>query len=411
MTRFKAIAGTALTASLAVVALGACSSDGSPGGSDNGEVTSLTLWDGFTQYNTGSTPWEELINACESSTEITIERTVNTAHSDQFTQAAASGTLPDVVIHDNPNVSQYAVTGVLADNETSGVDTTEMAPNIMASGVVDGKTYGASIGANSLALYYNEDLFDAAGVTPPTNWAELKSAAEALTDPAERQFGLGFSARPDQEGTFQFLPFFWGAGAELSDIASPKAVEALEFWTDMVADGTVSSEVVTLNQQEVRDRFASGQFAMMVNGTWQLNNLDEAGIDYGVVPIPAKDGGEAASPLGGEFALAVDSGDDARITAAGKFINCMTSRENLGDWLEGQTYISPYADQAEEQAASDERLVPWVAAVSAARARTEDLGPDYQSVAARLGEALSSSVADITEPDKALSDAQAAAEE
>lgn len=409
MTRFRSITGTALTVGMAVAALGACSAESSPEAGPDGEVTSVALWDGFTQYNTGSSPWEKVITQCEATTGITIERTVSTALGDQFTQAAASGTLPDIVVHDNPNVSQYAVTGVLADNETSGVDTSEMEPNIMASGVVDGKTYGASIGANTLALYYNKDLLDAKGITPPTNWTELKAAAEALTDPAQKQFGLGFSARPDQEGTFQFLPFFWGAGAELDDISTPEAVEALQFWTDLVADGTVSSEVVTLNQQEVRDRFASGQFAMMVNGTWQLNNLDEAGVSYGVVPIPAKNGGEAASPLGGEFALPVNTGDDARIAAAGKVVNCMTSRENLSAFLEGQTYISPYADQAAEQAAGDERLVPWVAAVGAARARTEDLGSEYQAVATRLGEALSSAVAGMAEPAKALADAQAAA--
>lgn len=371
-------------------------------------VTALTLWDGWTQYNTGSSPYESLIATCEAETGITIERTVSESIGDTFTQAAGTGDTPDLIILDNPNVTQFAETGILVDNATSGIDTSEMMANIVASGEYEGATYGAPVGSNTLALYYNKDLLDAAGITPPTSWAELVDAAAALTDPATSTYGLAFSARPDQEGSFQFLPFFWGAGAELTDIASPEAIEALTLWVDLVNDGYASQENVTLNQQEIRDQFTAGHAAMMVNGTWQLNTLDEAGINYGVVPIPAKDGGEAPSPLGGEFIIPVQNGDDAKIEAAGTFVNCFVNRDNLKEWLIGQTYISPYRDQADEQAATDERLAAWVAAVAVARSRTEDLGSTFQTVATKLGEALSGAVAGQSDPSSALSAAAAA---
>ncbi|WP_230674275.1 sugar ABC transporter substrate-binding protein [Rathayibacter sp. Leaf248] len=401
----------AATLAVSALALTACSSGGgtTDTGSD-GDVKTLSLWDGYTQYNTGDSPFEDLIAACEEQTGITIERTVNDDNGAKLAQGASSGDLPDLTILDNPNVAQYAETGILVDNETSGLDTSAMSANIVASGTIDGKTYGAPYGANTLALFYNKDLLDAAGVQPPTNWDELSAAAQKLTDPAASRYGLAFSARPDAEGTFQFLPFFWGAGAELDDLASPEAVEALTLWSDLVENGSASGENITLNQQDVRDGFVAGNSAMMVNGTWQLNGLDESGINYGVVPIPAKDGGSAAAPLGGEFINLLQSGDDARIAASAEFAACFVEPDNLTGWLEGQTYISPYANQAEEQAASDPRLSAWVEAVSAARSRTEDLGSDYATVAQNLGEAIESAVAGQTSAADALSTAASASE-
>jgi len=406
--RLTLVAVTA--APVLTLSLAACSSDGgdAPEDSGSGDVTALTLWDGWTQYNTGSSPYEQVLDTCQEATGITVERTVSDAIGDRFTQAASSGDTPDLIILDNPNVTQFAETGILADNEASGIDVSAMMPNIVASGVLDGKTYGAPVGSNTLALFYNKDLLDAAGVEPPTSWAELVDAAKTLTNPSNGTYGIAFSARPDQEGSFQFLPFFWGAGAELTDVASPEAVEALTLWADLVADGYASPENVTLNQQEIRDQFIAGHAAMMVNGTWQLNALDEGGMNYGVVPIPAKDGGAAASPLGGEFMVPVQNGDEAKVRAAGEFVNCFVDPENLTAWLEGQTYISPYPDQAEEQAAADERLVPWVEAVSAARSRTEDLGSMFPTVATKLGEALSGAVSGQTSPADALESAAAA---
>lgn len=398
-----------VAASIPVLLLAAaCTSGGSPAATGSAAATSLSLWDGYTQYNTGSSPYEGLISACEKETGITIKRTVDQAVGDRLTQAASTGDLPNLVILDNPNVAQYAETGILVDNATSGVDTSAMKPNIVASGNYKGKTYGAPFGSNTLALFYNTDMFTAAGLTPPTTWAELEADAQKLTDTSKSQYGIAFSARPDAEGTFQFLPFFWGAGAELTDISSPQAVQALQLWVDLVSKGYASSENVTLNQQEIRDQFTAGHAAMMVNGTWQLNDLDKSGIKYAVVPIPAKDGGNAASPLGGEFINIVQSKDPAAIKAAATFVNCFVKPDNLTGWLTGQTYISPYADQAEAQAAKDPRLVPWVSAVAAARSRTSDLGSSYATVATHLGEALSSAVAGQSSPADALKTAAAA---
>jgi multiple sugar transport system substrate-binding protein len=395
-------AGAASLVLVAGIALSACSA----GGSTDSSSKSLTIWDGFTQYD-ASSPYGQLLAGCETSTGITLERTSDPDTETKLLQAAASKTTPNLVVLDNPAVAKFADTGLLVDNETSGLDTADVLPNVLAAGQLDGATYGSSIGSNTLALFYNKDLLDAAGVTPPTTWDELTATASALSSGDVK--GLGFSAVGTEEGTFQFLPFFWGSGATLEDISSDDAVSALALWTDLVSSGAASQANVNANQQDIRDQFLAGKLGMMVNGTWQLAALDEAGLNYGVVPVPAKDGGAAPSPLGGEFIEVVTS-DEAKQTLAAEFAQCMIQPDSLKAWAAGQSYIMPYADAAAEQATEDPELQPWVEAISVAQGRTSDLGVAYPDTSKALSTAIQEALTGSKTPQAALDDAAASLE-
>ncbi len=392
-------------AAAAALGLSACSGASTPGsGGDGADVTSLALWDGWTQYDADS-PWGQLLASCEAETGVTVERTSDQATPDNLLQAASSGEVPDLVVLDNPLVAQFAETGILVDNETSGLDASAQSENIAAAAQVDGQTYGASVGSNTLALFYNTEMLAAAGLQPPTDWAELQAAVAALTQGDVK--GIAFSAVNTEEGSFQFEPFFWGAGADLAQLDSPEAVEALTLWTDWIQSGQASQANLNANQQDVRDQFMAGTAAMMVNGTWQLNTLDEAGTPYAVVPLPAVDGGAAPGPLGGEFIEVVASGDDARQAKAAEFAGCIIEPTNLSAWTTGQSYIQPYADAAEQQAVDNPALVPWVEAVGAARGRTAELGAGYPDVSRALWTAMQEALTGSKTPQQALTDAQA----
>ena len=80
---------------------------------------------------------------------------------------ASRATSPDILIVDNPVVSTLAKAGVLTTTAQNGLSTpATIAPNILGAGVINGKTYGVPIGANTLALYYNKTVLKAAGVDP-----------------------------------------------------------------------------------------------------------------------------------------------------------------------------------------------------------------------------------------------------
>src|SRR5207248_6038330 len=123
-----------------------------------------------------------------------------------------------------------------------------------------------------LALYYNKDVLDAAGVDPAsvTDWSSLTAALAKVTAAGKK--GITFSAIGTEEGSFQFLPWFWGAGANLTDLSTPQAVAALTLWTGWLKNGYAPNSVINNTQTTSWQEFATGQFAFAENGTWQLDN-------------------------------------------------------------------------------------------------------------------------------------------
>src|SRR5690606_21250126 len=148
----------ALAVAPLVLGVTACSAGA---GADSADGSVLTFWDGFTQYDADS-PFGQLISTCEDKTGIKIKRTADASVTDNLLQAASASSTPNLVILDNPTVAQFAETGLLVDNATSGLDTDGQRENVLAAAQVDGKTYGGSLGSNTLALFYNTEKLKAA---------------------------------------------------------------------------------------------------------------------------------------------------------------------------------------------------------------------------------------------------------
>jgi len=176
--------GSAIAICAAVAAaLTACSSGSSnpsaSGSSSGGGGGTYTFWDPYPQYS-ASSDWTKLVESCGTQNGVTIKRTGydTTALTTQALLAAQQGNAPDILLIDNPVVSTLASAGALTTTAQNGLSTDSIAQNILGAGVIDGKTYGVPIGANTLALYYNPTILKAAGVDPAsvTSWASLTAA-------------------------------------------------------------------------------------------------------------------------------------------------------------------------------------------------------------------------------------------
>ena len=218
-------------------------------------------------------------------------------------QEAASHTLPDLLQLDNPDLPNFAATGALTDLNsylTGNLSKDNWYAGSYSTMTYNSKAYAVSVGSNDLALYYNKKLFLSANMTPPTTWAELTADAKKLT--SGNTYGLALSAKATEEGTWQFLPFFWSNRAQLEKVDFPQGVAALQLITNMVKQGSLSKASLNWAQGDVETQFQNGNAAMMVNGPWNISMLDTAKADYGVVPIPAPAAGyKPVSPLGGEI--------------------------------------------------------------------------------------------------------------
>jgi multiple sugar transport system substrate-binding protein len=247
----------------------------------------------------------------------------------------------------------------------------------------------------------------AAGLKPPTTWAEVKDDAAKLTK--NGVYGIAFSAPATEEGSWQFEPWLWGAGADLSKLDSPEAVKALQFWVDLVTSGSASKSVVQWSQGDVNDQFVAGKAAMQQNGVWNLSALEKSKIKFGVVPIPKPDGGAAPGPMGGEVLTIPVGNDPATLQAAGKIVNCLLSDKEMLEWATLQAYIPARQTLAQQAAQSDPNMLPFVQAAAAERSRTgppANLGPNYNKVSQPLWNAIQAALTGAKTPQDALTAAQ-----
>ncbi|MEU4564538.1 extracellular solute-binding protein [Actinoplanes sp. NPDC023936] len=398
---------------IATCLLAGCSSstDDSTGDSGAAPTGDYTVWDPYPQFDDGS-DWVKLLTRCGTDAGVTVERTGydTTDLTNKALLAAQQGNSPDVLIVDNPVVSTLADAGVLTTTDELKVDTSAVEPNLLAAGQAGGKTYGIPIGANTLALYYNKSVLDKAGVDPAgiKDWGGLSAALEKVKAAGKK--GITFSAIGTEEGSFQFLPWFWGAGADLTRLDSPQGVAALTLWTDWLKKGYAPNSVLNNTQTTSWQEFATGDFAFSENGTWQLANAKKTGFEYGIIPIPSQAGGTAPAPTGGEFVTAPVQDDTARYAVTEKLISCLSSADNAFATDTTLSYIAATEAVQQKQVAENPELKVWVEAVTAAKGRTsDDLGTKYPKISQPMWTAFQAALSGSASPQDALTTAQTAA--
>ncbi|GGO16988.1 ABC transporter substrate-binding protein [Microbispora rosea subsp. aerata] len=390
---------------------GSSGADSAAGASRAAGGGTYTIWDPYPQFD-DSSEWVKLLTRCGTQAGVTVKRTGydTTDLTNKALLAAQQGNPPDVLVVDNPVVSTLAEAGVLTSTDETEIDTSAVTPNLLAAGRLGGKTYGIPIGANTLALYYNKEVLDKAGVDPASvkDWASLTAALQKVKAAGKK--GITFAAIGTEEGSFQFLPWFWGAGAELTKLDSPQGVAALSLWTDWVKKGYAPNSVINNTQTTSWQEFATGEYAFGENGTWQLANAKKTGFDYGIIPIPAKDGGTAPAPTGGEFVTVPVQRDASRHVVSQKLVTCLASTGNSLTTDTTLSYIAPTEQVQAEQVERNPELKVWVEAVRAAKGRTGDnLGTKYPKISEPMWKAMQAALSGSQSPREALTAAQTTA--
>ncbi|MCX4430738.1 MULTISPECIES: sugar ABC transporter substrate-binding protein [Streptomyces] len=410
-SRQRRLTAAAVTALAVAVTATACSSGSGSTDTKGAGGGTYTIWDPYPQFDKTS-DWAKLLDQCGTKAGVKVKRTAfdTSDLGNKTLLAAQQGNSPDVLIVDNPVVSTLAEAGVLTTTDDNKLDTSKADPNLLAAGQSGGKTYGTPIGANTLALYYNKKVLKQAGVdiTSVKDWKSLTAALEKVKKAGKN--GITFSAIGTEEGSFQFLPWFWGSGAKLTELDSAQAVSALTLWKDWLKSGYAPNSVLNNTQTTSWQEFATGDYAFSENGTWQLGNAKKAGLDYGVLPIPGADGGNASAPTGGEFMTIPVQQDTGRYATSQKLATCLTSTDNLNDTDTTLSYVAPTSEVQDKQVAANAELKPWVAAVKAAKGRTsDDLGTKYPKISEQMWKAVQSALSGSKSPKDALSSAQTAA--
>lgn len=208
--------------------------------------------------------------------------------------------------------------------------------------VMDGKTVALPANTGYYVLFYNKDIFDAAGEAYPSNdmtWAEWEEMCERLTSGsgADKIYG-GFIH------TWQACVQNWGVQDGTHTIMDTD-YSFLQPYYEMVLrmqDAGTIMDYATLKTGSIHysSPFLQGNVATLPMGSWffttiiQKLNDGESNINWGVATLPHPEGIEAGYTVGSVTPIAVNEAS-ANKDAAWEFVKFVTSAEGSQIYADG----------------------------------------------------------------------------
>lgn len=209
----------------------------------------------------------------------------------------------------------------------------------------DGQYYGLPTAVRSMALFYNKNAFQEAGLDPNRPPATLDELVETAKATAKRDNGgnliaAGIAldvARQDHQWWRSILtPQFGGQPYSEDGYGVTYNTEAgrraLEYYTDFQLEYGVGQEGF---MDEGQAAFRSGLAAMVVDGTFRLGAYGAIEtFEWGVTELPATNDGKRAN-YASYFANAIGAEvEGEELEAAQRFLDYITSPEAMTVWLE-----------------------------------------------------------------------------
>jgi multiple sugar transport system substrate-binding protein len=355
-SRITARRGRALAAAAtagAVVVLAACSGGQTPedaaGGGEpseapeftgeyTGPAVELAYWNGFTG---GDGPFmQDLVEAFNAEHE-NITVVPNTIEWGDFYQrlpaAVTQGEGPEVGVMHLDQLATMAARNVIVplDGLAESLELTaeDFTEEIWDAGIYEDARYGIPLDVHSLAMYYNTEHFEEAGITePPTDEASFMEALDALQAAG---FEQPFWMPQVWPSHLMWLSLSWQNGGEIyaedgsaANYDSAEGVEALEWQRSIIEDGYSPNDVAPDSQYIA---FKNGETSITWDGIWQINDLESAEVPYGIAPVPTIGEEQAVWANSHHFFMTRQATEDEDTAAAAQvFIAWMS--EQSGEW-------------------------------------------------------------------------------
>ncbi len=283
----KLLALIGLTSAAAVVLAGCASSPAAT----TGPVT--ITYTNFISQGANEANLTKIVSAFEKANpDITVKVTTLPYAGYDTTQQTdiAAGSLSDVFdIDGSSNYGPLQTNGVLA--ELKGVDSALYNKGLLDTYQTAGKQYGLPTSFSDVVLYYNKDLFDAAGVKYPTSswtWADETAAAKKLTNVSAGVWG---DHQPVTWNEYYKVLVQNGASflnAKGTKVAfnTPAGIEAAHWLVDKsgttmptIADGQGTADFDT-------NLFKAGKLAMLHTGIWVFGNFAAGPANWDIAIEP-----------------------------------------------------------------------------------------------------------------------------
>jgi multiple sugar transport system substrate-binding protein len=386
-----------------------------PGTGATGDISFVVA-----QYSTKTGPfWEKVVSECEAANpglNINLEVLGWEQAHDSTAQRIAAGTFPDLLNTATIWVPEWADAGAIQPVSDALVPADIAADFVPAlyekSALYNGQSWGLPIAAASRGLFYNTDLFTAAGLdpaAPPVTWQEFKDAAVAIHD-ATGEYGYAFDAKGVT--AFRSFGFFlWNNGGDFftedgkAAFNSEEGVEALQFLVDLAATGATPDPSGIL-AEEVGNLFHAGKLGMFIDGNYQIavtagKNPD---LQYAVTDAPIAAADTAPVTWGVTDTLVIgQNADPARVQAV---ITCIYQPSVRTEFDVAEGLLPVLQSQAGDPAFADPKVQAFASGLEAAR--FDPLNPKYSQMQELVKTAMQEAFTGVATPKEALDKAAAA---
>ncbi len=259
----------------------------------------------------------------------------------------AGATDPDVISVDVPLVTGYGVRGWLLPIED--VFTAEQKADwldaAVSAGSYEGNLLAAPVSTSTQLLFYNADLFEKAGITPPgqDERVTMEYIAEIAPQLTFDEDGDGITdiwgfTWEQTNRIYQLQPMPIGLGGEAigSDgltvegvINAQPWIDAFTYYSQMFNEWKAAPPDDTV---PAPDLFASGKLSMMIGGPWNINRLirDDVQFNWGVSRHPYFENGEIVTPTG-SWHIGVNANSDEP-EAATRFVQWISTGKGAETW-------------------------------------------------------------------------------
>ncbi len=310
---------------------------GGSGGGGGGADEALTLWVDPNRY----VEMQPIVEAFEDESGVTIEL-VEKAVEDigpDFVAQVPTGEGPDMIISAHDGLGEWVKNGVVAPIEL-GNKIDDFAPVASAAMAYDGQYYGVPLALENVALVRNNALVSE---TKATTFDEL--IAEGAT--AGTEFSV-LIQQGESSDPYHMYPLQTSFGAPVfkqnadGSYTSELALggEAGHAWAQYLAklgrDGTLD---ISVDGAVAGQAFGDGKSPYIITGPWGIPGMEEAGMDFTVLPVPSA-GGEPAQPFVGVSGIFISSESKNPVLANEFVVNYLTT-EDAQDLLYESSNRSP----------------------------------------------------------------------
>ncbi|MEA4883672.1 MAG: maltose ABC transporter substrate-binding protein [Clostridia bacterium] len=321
---------------------------------------------------------------------------------DRIALAGPMGKGPDVFCSLSGKLGILTVTGMLSPIDRTSIDASKFMKVGLDGATVDGKLYGVPYDISTIGLIYNKKIWP----TPPATMDEMISRSKELLK--KGMFGVlwpmenFYYAYPfmNAYGGYVFTPTANGWDAKNIGLANAGSVKALKLLKVFRDEGLIP---VGTDYVAAPAKFTEGKAAAIVDGPWIITNVKQAGIDYGVAPLPKLDNGKYPSPFVSLKWWHVSSYSKNKADAV-KLIAYLTSRDAMLRSFRNAEGIPPRLDVLDTPEAKNSPEVVGFGAQADYGCILPDI-PEMNAVWVPMNNAIDIVLRNQNSPDRALADA------